>query len=560
MAKGFSIMDIMNEMSKEGAATETETIEKVSVYDIQPNEDNFYQYSNIEELKNSIYAMGGVQQNLLLVRLPEGSTHKYKALAGHRRREACLQLVTEGHKEFELVPAVIKENIDSDTEETLLVMTNSTQRTLTDWEKVMQHMKLKEIIPKLKKRQGLDGKTRALESDYLGVSEGQIAIYNTIGTKLNEWLMDWFKNGKIGISLAYEAAKLEPEQQEQLVEIAKDKGNFTEEDIKRIVGSRPIEGQMMITEQNENDEVLHPAAESKKIPTDDEIIWLYNCVIKKYDTDRNMLKEELIEKFGHSNAGGCRDGGMYDFSHKGVRINGSDYITYSELVKRINMLIPEEEKVTESDTFAEDPEISTREEKPKEIPYSTDNVDNAISLIFDVAEFPTDKLEELKELFRQGKDAHTGYISQQNVFNNMLPYQNRYVRIKNECGYEVEFLHTNRTIRIPRLPFWKAFEEYFEWEWKEEPQEEQSNIDEDEKVTESDTFEEEESPAAENKEPDELCHETKKYEDFVIKTYKKSGSLWNVKPTLDNVFETVRKLLEDWDDIQQITIVPKKGE
>ena len=54
MAKGFSIMDIMNEMSKEGAATETEIIEKVSVYDIQPNEDNFYQYSNIEELKNSI--------------------------------------------------------------------------------------------------------------------------------------------------------------------------------------------------------------------------------------------------------------------------------------------------------------------------------------------------------------------------------------------------------------------------------------------------------------------------------------------------------------------------
>ena len=409
MAKGFSIMDIMNEMSKEGAATETETIEKVSVYDIQPNKDNFYQYSNIEELKNSIYAMGGIQQNLLLVRLPEGSTHKYKALAGHRRREACLQLVLEGHKEFELVPAVIKENIDSDTEETLLVMTNSTQRTLTDWEKVMQHMKLKEIIPKLKKRQGLDGKTRALESDYLGVSEGQIAIYNTIGTKLNEWLMDWFKSGKIGISLAYEAAKLEPEQQEQLVEIAKDKGNFTEEDIKRIVGSRPIEGQ---------------------------------------------LKIEL------------------------------------------------DEKVTESDTFAEEPEISTREEKPKEIPYSTDNVDNAISLIFDVAEFPTDKLNELKELFMQGEsDAYMGYLSEQSIFYKMLPYENRYVRVKYECGYRVEFIHTNKTIKIPIYNFWKAFEEYFEWEWKdkwlEEPKEKQSSIDEEEKVTESDTFEEEESPAAE---------------------------------------------------------------
>lgn len=519
MAKGFSIMDIMNEMSKEGAATETETIEKVSVYDIQPNEDNFYQYSNIEELKNSIYAMGGVQQNLLLVRLPEGSAHKYKALAGHRRREACLQLVLEGHKEFELVPAVIKENIDSDTEETLLVMTNSTQRTLTDWEKVMQHMKLKEIIPKLKKRQGLDGKTRALESDYLGISEGQIAIYNTIGTKLNEWLMDWFKNGKIGISIAYEAAKLEPEQQEQLVEIAKDKGNFTEEDIKRIVGSRPIEGQMMITEQNENDEVLHPAAESKKIPTDDEIIWLYNYRIKEYDDDRDMLKEQLIEKFGRSNAGGCCDGGMYDFSRKGVRINGSDYITYSELVKRINMLIPKDAKVTESDTFAVEPEISTIDEKPEKIPYSIDrdNINHAISLIFDVNEFPTDKFNELLELFRQGKDGYMGYISQESVFDNMLPYENSYVRVKNECGYRVEFIHTNKIINIPRYPFWKEFEKYFEWEWREEPQE---NIDEEEKVTESDTFEEEESPAAEDIESETVAlrggYDTSQIDELIL--------------------------------------------
>ena len=102
----------------------------------------------------------------------------------------------------------------------LLVMTNSTQRELTDWEKVMQHMKLKEIIPKLKKRQGLDGRARTLEADYLGVSEAQIAIYNTIGTKLDAWLMSIFKDGSIGISLAYEAAKLEPEEQRQLVQIS----------------------------------------------------------------------------------------------------------------------------------------------------------------------------------------------------------------------------------------------------------------------------------------------------------------------------------------------------
>lgn len=249
MPRKFSILDVMSEMSREGVPAETETIEKVSIFDIQPNEGNFYILSNMEQLKNSIFAMGGVQQNILLARLPMGGKYRYRTLAGHRRVRACLELVQEGHREFEHVPAVIRENIDKDAEEALLVMTNSTQRELTEWEKVMQHMHLKEIIPKLKKRQGLDGKTRELEADYLGVSEGQISIYNTIGTKLDTWLMDVFKDGGIGISLAYEAAKLEPEEQKQLVQISVEKGGFTEEDIKQLTGSRTIKGQMKIIEE-----------------------------------------------------------------------------------------------------------------------------------------------------------------------------------------------------------------------------------------------------------------------------------------------------------------------
>lgn len=467
MAKKFSIMDLMNDASRDEALTDIVTFDRVSVFDIEPNEKNEYSTEELENVKASIFAFG-VQQPPLVVKQPLGSKYKYKAIAGHRRRLACIELVNEGYKEFEIMPVMVGENMDQDTQDALLVMTNSTQRVLSDWEKVMQHMKLKEIIPKMKKRQNMSGKTRSIESEITGVSEGQIAIYNTIGTKLNEWLMDWFKSGKIGISLAYEAAKLEAEHQEQLVEIAKDKGNFTEEDIKQIVGSRPIEGQ---------------------------------------------LKIEL------------------------------------------------EEKVTESDTFAEELEISSREEKPKEIPYSTDNVDNAISLIFDVAEFPTDKLEELKELFRQGEsDAYMGYLSEQSIFDKMLPYENRYVRVKYECGYRVEFIHTNKTIKIPIYNFWKAFEKYFEWEWLGEPQEEQSDIDEEEKVTESDTFEEEESPAAEDKEPIRPCQGEQKYSQFEVKTYKQSGRLWHEKETIEETLEKIKELVQKYDDIKQISIFFKSGE
>ena len=247
MAKGFSIMDMMNEISKEDAAVAAEKTERVSVFDIKPNEENFYEPSSMEQLKNSIFAMGGVQQNILLAR-EEARTVPYRIIAGHRRVRACMELVQEGHPEFEHIPAVIIENIDKDTEKMLLVMTNSTQRELTDWEKVMQHMELKEIIPKLKKRQGLDGRVRTLEADYLGVSEAQIAIYNTIGRRLDEWLMRIFKDGSIGISLAYEAAKLEVEEQKQLVQISMVNGGFTEEDIKKLTGSRTIKGQKSFLE------------------------------------------------------------------------------------------------------------------------------------------------------------------------------------------------------------------------------------------------------------------------------------------------------------------------
>ncbi len=248
MAKGFSIMDMMNEISKEdAAAVAAEKTERVSVFDIKLNKENFYESSSMEQLKNSIFAMGGVQQNILLAR-EEARTVPYRIIAGHRRVRACMELVQEGHAEFEHIPAVIIENIDKDTEKMLLVMTNSTQRELTDWEKVMQHMELKEIIPKLKKRQGLDGRVRTLEADYLGVSEAQIAIYNTIGRRLDEWLMRIFKDGSIGISLAYEAAKLEVEEQKQLVQISMVNGGFTEEDIKKLTGSRTIKGQKSFLE------------------------------------------------------------------------------------------------------------------------------------------------------------------------------------------------------------------------------------------------------------------------------------------------------------------------
>lgn len=287
----FSFMDIMNEISTENAG-KGEMVEKVSVFDMEPNNNNFYSMGEIEQLKAGIFALGGVQQNLVLVENPKGSSYKYKVLSGHRRRIASIGLVEEGYKEYEFVPAVVKNNMDSDNEAAVLLLTNSTQRNLSDYEKVMQHMKLKEIIPKLKKRKGIDGRVREIEADFLEVSEGQVSIYNTIGTKLSKDLMDLFQKNVIGISIAYEAAKCDKNCQENIVQVLSEKGKITEDDIRLIVDKWAMEGQLTITDISaepaaqkaingsvtdsatlEAEPEGKPEAEEKK----NEVIWLRPC-------------------------------------------------------------------------------------------------------------------------------------------------------------------------------------------------------------------------------------------------------------------------------------------
>lgn len=246
MAKAFSIRDLMDG-DLDLRQQDSDTYDKVSVNDIMLNPKNEYTLSDLEKLKDSIYALGGVQQNIVLVKCQECSERKYLALDGHRRVMACRQLVNEGYGEFEYIPAVIKTDTDKNMKDAMLVMINSTQRNKSDWEKVMEHMKLKEIIPKLKKRSGVDGRTRDIEADLLGVSQTQINIYNTIGTRLNEKMMMMFKGGSIGISLAYEVAKQELCIQEQLVELAQKNGSITEDDIRYLAGSRVCKRQLVIT-------------------------------------------------------------------------------------------------------------------------------------------------------------------------------------------------------------------------------------------------------------------------------------------------------------------------
>ena len=358
MARSFSIMDIMSDASK--AETVTETVEKISIWDIQPNQDNFYQLCNIEQLKSSIYAMGGVQQNIVVTNLPAGEKFKYKLLAGHRRTLACVELVQEGHKEFELIPAVIKNHATSDEEEMLLLMTNSTQRELSDYEKVIQHMKLKKLIPKLKRRDNIPGKVRSLEAEFMNVSQSQIGIYNTIGTRLEADLMELFAKDEIGISLAYEIAKLSSVDQIKLIDVYLQNGRLTDEDVKYLVNNKPIAGQTklddIVTEKVSDSDTLEQTAAEEKVPDSDT----FEEPDIDYSVEENVSDSDTFEE------------------------PDIDYSVEENEPEADNIEVPDiefsvEEKVSDSDTF-EEPEKTAREEYIPTIEKVADDVKYAMCM------------------------------------------------------------------------------------------------------------------------------------------------------------------------------------
>lgn len=102
----FNLVDLLNgagEQAEQQEAARAEArpqkppykIVALSVFDLVPSEGNFYSIDEIEKLKRDIELAGGVKQNLTVTPLDGG---KYKILAGHRRRRACLELVEEGKR------------------------------------------------------------------------------------------------------------------------------------------------------------------------------------------------------------------------------------------------------------------------------------------------------------------------------------------------------------------------------------------------------------------------------------------------------------------------------
>lgn len=330
MAK-FDLKGMLSERSTQ----EIDLPEQKTVYrnpeDLIPSKDNFYSTEDTEKLKQSIRALGILQP--LLIEERDGKDY---LLAGHRRRKCCLELIKEGLERFKRIPCVYKPKIElsaeTETDEIvrkMVIIQSNTYREKTDWEKMTESLQMEELVKELREKTDLEGKTREIVSDLIGVSSTQIGRYHSISSNISGELMDAFKQNKLNVSTAAELAGLNEKYQNEACKILSEVGQVTLNAAKLLKAQqeqeRDIPGQMTI------DQALHPHKPEEintPVPVDIQIDRFYESLRKNIETyvrksDLNMTTYMLSALYGTVRV---RNGQLnYQGSKEGILFNvGSD--------------------------------------------------------------------------------------------------------------------------------------------------------------------------------------------------------------------------------------------
>lgn len=254
MAK-FDLHQLLNERSM-AAAVEREKEPRpadgmeqltLDVYDLIPSQENFYSTQYINDLKQSI-AIVGLLQPLLVER--DGG--KFRVVAGHRRRLACMALVEDGLEQFRRVPCVTRAVEEEGTVKTILdrlalIFANGF-REKSDWEKMEETLRTEALIAELRKEVAIEGRTRRIMAEFTGITEAQIGRYKSIKNNLCPELMQAFKAKRLGVSTAYELSGLSQDYQARAADTLEEVGVLSINDAKALKqaeeAGRPLEGQM----------------------------------------------------------------------------------------------------------------------------------------------------------------------------------------------------------------------------------------------------------------------------------------------------------------------------
>lgn len=195
-------------------------VELIAANDLMPNPENFYGLRDIEELANSILA-NGLEQNLVVT--PAGGG-KYRILTGGRRY-AANELNRGKGCGLEELPCIVRPAEEPAAEMLRLITTNQ-HRELNDYERVQQvaraYAAVKELREKgVEKVGGLDIETlppRNAVAAITGMAIGSIPKYAAIAKNLYPPLMEWMKEERLPLTVAYELSRWPEKWQKEVAE------------------------------------------------------------------------------------------------------------------------------------------------------------------------------------------------------------------------------------------------------------------------------------------------------------------------------------------------------
>lgn len=231
MATGWNVIDALNKRTTEAMDHKPKArfrTKDISINRIYSNDMNFYSMDGIEKLAQEIFAIG-LMDNLVVVNDP-CDRGEYRIIAGERRWRALKMLVEQGHEEFEIVSCQIKTPTEEHEERVQLILANG-YRDKTVMDVLTEEKQLKETLQYMKDNgltlQGykLDsGRLRDVIADIMNMSPTKIAQIESINKRLIPEFTEELKEGRLTLSAAYEISGMSEEAQKEILEKHQDHG------------------------------------------------------------------------------------------------------------------------------------------------------------------------------------------------------------------------------------------------------------------------------------------------------------------------------------------------
>ena len=230
--------DLGAELRKAGGPTvdTREQIEYIDLDRIDPDPENFYIPSGINELAGNIELVG-LQQPL---RVRDGERGHVIIVSGHRRRAAIMLIRDGGSDMFKNGVPCIREKPDSSKEmqELRLIFANSQTRVMTAPEMSRQAVRTRDLLARLRD-QGMDfqGRTRELVASVLQTSDSRVGRLTAIREKLVPELLKYFDGDRLGETVAYRLSQEDRTTQLKLaIQLGPEVQNLSKDTVEKVIG------------------------------------------------------------------------------------------------------------------------------------------------------------------------------------------------------------------------------------------------------------------------------------------------------------------------------------